>query len=236
MKVMFNIVKILILFLFIAGVFILLINKTFIHETYKDESMDGEGIKVSRFMYYTGLNKKDNLTGTFITPLNNNILETYRTNYLNSLSTCYGKYYYDEDNDITILNYDIIDNGLYRSVSINYSSKNYCSDEYLLHESWAIDYLNHGEYISGDLTDAYARALITVLSTTEQVANIIIDDDYKSSISLNVEYSDEKGKYTLTFSDFNENQLLVVKTYDDGDTQFVVYEINSVVSYLKTFS
>ena len=34
------------------------------------------------------------------------------------------------------------------SVSINYSSKNYCSDEYLLHESWAIDYLNHGEYIS----------------------------------------------------------------------------------------
>ena len=87
MKVIFNIVKILILFLFIAGVFILLINKTFIHETYKDESMDGEGIKVSRFMYYSGLNKKDNLTGTFITPLNNNILETYRTNYLNSLST-----------------------------------------------------------------------------------------------------------------------------------------------------
>ena len=234
MKLIFNIIKIAIVFLFMAGVFLLLINKTFIYEAYKEDVMAGEGIPISRFMYYQGLNS--NSTATFITPLSVNYLNTYRSNYLDNLENCYGKYYYDEDNDITILNYDIIDNGLYRSVSINYSSKNYCSDEYLLHESWAIDYLNHGEYISGDLTDAYARALITVLSTTEQVENIIIDDDYKSSISLNVEYSDEKGKYTLTFSDFNENQLLVVKTYDDGDTQFVVYEINSVVSYLKTFS
>ena len=134
MKLILNLIKIALVFLFMAGVFILLINKTFIYETYNEEGMKGEGIPISRFMYYQGLNS--NNTASFITPLSANYLNTYKNNYINDLEQCYGIYYYDANNEITITDYNIIDNSYYRTVSINFAYDNYCSDSYVLSDMW----------------------------------------------------------------------------------------------------
>ena len=40
------------------------------------------------------------------------------------------------------------------------------------------------------------------------------------------------GEYTLTFSDFSDSELLIVKE-DSKGRQFAVYEIADVVNYLK---
>lgn len=233
MKLIWGLIKIIIIFAFIAGIFMLLINKTFIYETYKDDAMKGEGIPISRFMYFVGLNS--NSTASFIAPFGKDTLDSYRNDYLKNLETCYGKYYYDADNEITINDYKIIDNGLYRTVSINFINDNYCSEDYVLDDKWIDDYLLRSNYVSGEITSVLTKALITTLSTLERVNDPIIDTDYESKISLEVTSSINQDEYTLTFSDFSENQLLVVKE-KDFIKQFAVYDFGGVVNYLNSLA
>lgn len=233
MKLIWGLIKIIIVFAFIAGVFMLLINKTFIYETYKDDVMKGEGIPISRFMYYVGLS--NNSTVTFIAPFGKEKLDSYRNDYLKNLESCYGKYYYDASNEITINNYKIIDNGLYRTVSINFVNDNYCSEDYVLKDSWINDYLSRSNYVSGDITSVLTKALVTTIGSLKRVDEVLIDDNYESEVSLKVISSIGQDEYTLTFSDFSSNQLLVVK--DDGITkQFAVYDCGGVVNYLNSLA
>ena len=230
MKLILNLIKIVLVFLFMAGAFILCINKTFIYENYNEEGMKGEGIPISRFMYYQGLSS--NNTASFITPLSANYLNTYKNDYINNLEQCYGIYYYDEDNDITLLNYNVRDNNYYRSVSINFAYDNYCSDEYVLSDMWVYEYNNVGHYVSGDISKEAMDSLINSVYLATRINDPIIDSDYESLISLEIICSTLETKYTLTFSDFNENQLLIIK--DDNETkQFAVYEIEGVVDFLN---
>ena len=74
MKLILNIITIGLVFLFMAGAFLLLINKTFIYETYKEDVMTGEGIPISRFMYYQETNNSGSI---FITPLSAVITFSY---------------------------------------------------------------------------------------------------------------------------------------------------------------
>lgn len=233
MKLIFGLIKIVLIFAFIAGIFMLLINKTFIYETYQDDAMKGEGIPISRYMYYVGLSS--NSTATFIAPLSQEYLDTYRNDYLKNLETCYGKYYYDANNEITVSSYNIVDNGLYRTVSINFINDNYCSDDYVLDDYWVEDYLNKSNYVSGDITSVLTKALITTVGSAKRIEEPIIDDDYESEISLSVTCSSAQKQYTLTFSDFAQDQLLVIKE-EDSHKQFAVYEFGGVVNYLNSLA
>ena len=231
MKLILNLIKIALVFLFMAGVFILLINKTFIYESYEEDIMKGDGIPISRFMYYQGLSK--DLTATFITPLSARYLNTYKSNYLNNLEQCYGKYYYDETNDITITNYNIIDNSYYRTIRISIANENYCSDDYVLSDMWVYEYNNVSNYVEGDITADSMDTLINTVYSAVRVNDPIINDDYESSVNLSVTCSNSGSEYTLTFSDFSDGELLIVK--DDGtNRQFAVYEIAGVVEFLNT--
>ena len=230
MKAIIGLIKLVLVFGFMAVAFLLLINKTFIYETYKEEEMQGEGIPISRFMYYQGLN---NNTATFITPLSANYLNTYRSNYLESLENCYGKYYYDEDNHITITLYRVVDNSYYRNVNIGFASGNYCSDDYVLSDMWVYEYNNVSSYVDGDIPASSMVNLINTVYTATRVNEPVIDDNYESQVSLTVNCKNDESNYTLTFSDFNENQLLIMKN-DGVQEQFAVYEVNNVVNYLNS--
>lgn len=231
MKTIIGFIKLVLVFGFMAIAFLLLINKTFIYDVYKeDELMQGSGIPISKFMYYQ---KRNNDTATFITPLNASYLTTYRNNYLENLDSCYGKYYYDDDNYITITNYKIIDNDYYRTVSISFDNGNYCSDEYVLSDMWVYEYNNVSSYVDGDIPASSMLNLINTVYASTRVSEPIINDDYESQVSLSVNCINEESKYTLTFSDFSENELLIVK--NDGELkQFAVYEIDNVVNYLNS--
>ena len=230
MKLILNIITIGLVFLFMAGAFLLLINKTFIYETYKEDVMTGEGIPISRFMYYQGVNS--NNTAIFITPLSANYLNTYRSNYLNDLEQCYGEYYWDEDNTITITKYQVIDNSYYRSVNIAFVEDNYCSDEYILSDMWVYEYNNVSDYVDGDISQVAMNALINTVYSAVRVSDPVIDDSYEKQINLVITCSNLDGEYTLTFSDFSDSELLIVKE-DSKGRQFAVYEIADVVNYLK---
>ena len=229
MKLILNIITIGLVFLFMAGAFLLLINKTFIYETYKEDVMTGEGIPISRFMYYQETNNSGSI---FITPLSANYLNTYRSNYLNDLEQCYGEYYWDEDNTITITKYQVIDNSYYRSVNIAFVEDNYCSDEYILSDMWVYEYNNVSDYVDGDISQVAMNALINTVYSAVRVSNPVIDDSYEKQINLVITCSNLDGEYTLTFSDFSDSELLIVKE-DSKGRQFAVYEIADVVNYLK---
>lgn len=229
MKLILNIITIGLVFLFMAGAFLLLINKTFIYETYKEDVMTGEGIPISRFMYYQETNNSGSI---FITPLSANYLNTYRSNYLNDLEQCYGEYYWDEDNTITITKYQVIDNNYYRSVNIAFVEDNYCSDEYILSDMWVYEYNNVSDYVDGDISQVAMNALINTVYSAVRVSDPVIDDSYEKQINLVITCSNLDGEYTLTFSDFSDSELLIVKE-DSKGRQFAVYEIADVVNYLK---
>ena len=102
---LFKLIKLLIVIIVVGGLFLLLTNKTFVYDTYKSDDVK-EGIPISRFMYV----RENNLDVIFYTFVGVEKLESVKAEYLKTLDECYGKYYYDKDNDITITNYEIKSN------------------------------------------------------------------------------------------------------------------------------
>lgn len=229
MKLIFRLIKIAIIFLIIGGCFYLLINKTFIYDVYKSEAMEGEGIPIKRFMYVIDDDKTND--AKFYTVLSNSTLESMRKDYLDGLELCYGKYYYDKNNKITITNFDIISNSYYREVKLSYVSDNYCSNDYKLSDMWVYDYINKSAYLSGDILEKNMTSLVDKIYTSKNVEPVV--KNYKNEYSYKVNCENNEEKYTLVFEDFSENELLV-KREVNGNTKFAVYEIENVKDYLKS--
>ncbi len=228
MKTIVSLIKVFLIFFVIGSLFFLLINKTFIYEVYKTEEMNSGGIPIKRFMY---LNDESEGKATFYTPYNISTLEQTKKSYLEKLESCYGKYYYDKDNNITIINYNINDDKYLRSVSIEYVKDNYCSTNYTLSDMWVYEFNNLSEYLSGDITEKAIIDIIKTIYKSKKQENPIIKD-YESKVSLSATCSTDGVKYNLIFQDFGENELLVKKV--SGDTiQFAVYEINGIIDYLN---
>lgn len=230
LKWMFGAIKLVLVFGFIALAFLLLINKTFINERYLEDFMLGEGIPINRFMYFQNIN--DDLTATFISPLNYETLNKARNDYLDGLEQCYDRYYYDIDNGITIIDYEISNNKYLRNISIHMANENYCSEDYKLSDMWLYDYENLSLYINGDITEDAMSELISTVHGAERIDNPSINDDYESRVILKVNASINGISYTLTFQDFSESELIVIKEMNNN-TQFGVYAIENVVDFLN---
>ena len=230
LKWMFGAIKLVLVFGFIALAFLLLINKTFINERYLEDFMLGEGIPINRFMYFQNIN--DDLTATFISPLNYETLNKARNDYLDGLEQCYDRYYYDRDNGITIIDYEISNNKYLRNISIHMANENYCSEDYKLSDMWLYDYENLSLYINGDITEDAMSELISTVHGAERIDNPSINDDYESRVILKVNASINGISYTLTFQDFSESELIVIKEMNNN-TQFGVYAIENVIDFLN---
>lgn len=230
LKWLFGAIKLVLVFGFIALAFLLLINKTFINERYLEDFMFGEGIPINRFMYFQNIN--DDLTATFISPLNYETLNKARNDYLDGLEQCYDRYYYDIDNGITIIDYEISNNKYLRNISIHMANENYCSEDYKLSDMWLYDYENLSLYINGDITEDAMSELISTVHGAEKIDNPSINDDYESRVILKVNASINGISYTLTFQDFSESELIVIKEMNNN-TQFGVYAIENVVDFLN---
>ena len=231
MKWIFGAIKLVLVFGFMALAFLLLINKTFINEVYLEDFMIGDGIPIKRFMYFQNINS--DLTANFITPLNYETLNNAKNSYLESLEKCYDRYYYDSNNAITIIDYDISNDKYLRSVSIYMANDNYCSEDYKLSDVWIYDYENLSLYANGDITQNAMSRVISTIHEAERVNNPTIVDDYEAEVILKVNASTESIGYTLTFQDFSENELLVIKQMNNK-IQFAVYTLENVIDFLNS--
>lgn len=225
---LFKLIKLLIVIIVVGGLFLLLTNKTFVYDTYKSDDVK-EGIPISRFMYV----RENNLDVTFYTFVSVEKLESVRDEYLKTLDECYGKYYYDKDNDITITNYEIKSNKYYKEGNISYVKDNYCSSEYKLSDMWVYEYNSLSAYLDGDISEKAMSSLIDKVYNSKRVEPVV--SDYKNEYSFKVNCDKNKEPYTLVFEDFGDNQLIVKKEVD-GKLIFAVYEINNVRSYLGGLS
>ena len=225
---LFKLIKLLIVIIVVGGLFLLLTNKTFVYDTYKSDDVK-EGIPISRFMYV----RENNLDVTFYTFVSVEKLESAKDEYLKTLDECYGKYYYDKDNDITITNYEIKSNKYYKEVNISYVKKNYCSSDYKLSDMWVYEYNSLSAYLDGDISEKAMSSLIDKVYNSKRVEPVV--SDYKNEYSFKVNCDKNKEPYTLVFEDFGDNQLIVKKEVD-GKLIFAVYEINNVRSYLGGLS
>lgn len=228
MKLIFKLIKIAIIFVFIGCAFLLLINKTFIYEAYKGPSMDSDGVSIPRFMYV--VENRDTLNAKFYTILSINDLNKSRDSYLNTLEKCYNKYYYDKSNNITITKYEIDDKKYYKEVILNYESGNLCSQDYVLSDMWVYEYISLSGYVSGDITEASMTKLIDKIYNSKRI-DVLTDS--VSEIEINVECDNNRGNYTLTFKDYGDNALLVIR-YENNETRFAVYEVEDVKNYLRS--
>ena len=227
MKLIFKLIKIIITLLVIGGLFYLFINKTFIYNVYKNDVMKS-GIPIKKFMYVKDDIK--NNKANFYTFWPSNSLEEEKDSYLKKLELCYGKYYYDKDNDVTITEYKINDKNYYKEVNISYVKDNYCSDEYKLSDMWVYEYNSLSAYLDGDISEKAMSGLIDKVYNSKNIEPVITD--YKNKYSLKVNCDKNGDKYSLIFEDFNDNQLLVKKEVN-GNIKFAVYEIEDVKMYLE---
>lgn len=227
MKLIFKLIKIIITLLVIGGLFYLFINKTFIYNVYKNDVIKS-GIPIKRFMYVKDDIK--NNKANFYTFWPSNSLEEEKDSYLKKLELCYGKYYYDKDNDVTITEYKINDKNYYREVNISYVKDNYCSSDYKLSDMWVYEYNSLSAYLDGDISEKAMTNLIDKVYNSKNIEPVITN--YKNKYSLKVNCDKNGDKYSLTFEDFNDNQLLVKKEVN-GNIKFAVYEIEDVKMYLE---
>lgn len=229
MKTILSLIKIAIIFGLICGCFFLLINQTFIYEVYKGELMEGDGITIPRFLYF--VSEDNDLNVKFYTPLSKSYITSGKDSYLNNLTKCYGKYYFDEDNNITITKYNIIDNSYYREITISYVIGNYCSDDYVLSDMWVYEYNTLSTYINGDISATAMNELINKIYNSSRINDPEITD-YKSQVEYKVTSKINGIEYEMYFSDFSANELLVIKKINNEE-YFGVYQIENVVDYLK---
>lgn len=228
MKSLFKLIKLLLTVFVVGIVALLFVNKTFIYEVYNSDDI-ASGIPIRRFTYL--YDNKDNSL-KFITPLSSNYLSSKKDDYLNGLESCFGMYYYDKDNDITITEYKIIDKDYFRNINISYVKDNYCGDKYVLSDMWFYEYINLTEFMSGDITEKAMNGLIDKLYNSKRVEDPIVKD-YDSKISLIVNLKLLDDDYTLTFSDFSQNELIVKKVMGENQ-EFVIYEVEDSLSYLNS--
>ena len=160
-------------------------------------------------------------------------LNNAKNSYLESLEKCYDRYYYDSNNAITIIDYDISNDKYLRSVSIYMANDNYCSEDYKLSDMWIYDYENLSLYVNGDITQNAMSRVISTIHEAERVNNPTIVDDYEAEVILKVNASTESIGYTLTFQDFSENELLVIKQMNNK-IQFAVYTLENVIDFLNS--
>ena len=229
MKTLFNIIKFLIIIAILGAVVILGTNKTFIYDHYSTEDMYEKGIPIKRFMYFL---EDNNNTVKFITPISITALNEEKDNYLNTLKNCYGKYYHDENNNITIMDYKITEDNRFNNVTIKYDYKNYCSEDYVLSDMWVYEYNSLSAFVSGSITEKAMIKLIGDIYDTKRVEDPKITD-YKSQVKIKVNCHARKYDYELVFEDFSENELKVTKLYEDHE-QFAVYTMENVVEYLNS--
>ncbi len=231
LKWLFGAIELVLIFGFMALAFLLLINKTFINEAYLEEFMLGDGIPIKRFMYFDNLS--NDLNASFITPLKYETLNEAKNSYLNSLEKCYDRYYYDSNNAITIIDYEINNNKYLRNVSIHMANDNYCGDEYKLSDMWIYEYDTLSLYVNGDITKDAMDVIIDKVYESEKVEDPAIVDEYEANVVFKVNASMEGNGYTLTFQDFSENELIVIREMKNK-TQFVVYNIENVIDFLNS--
>ena len=110
---------------------------------------------------------------------------------------------------------------------------NYCSEEYKLSDMWIYEYDTLSLYVTGDITDNAMSELINRVYESEKVEDPVIVDDYEANVTLKVDASMEGSGYTLTFQDFSENELIVIREMNNR-TQFVVYSIENVIDFLNS--
>lgn len=230
MKFLFSIVKVAISIGLALGLLLALINETFIYTVYKTDFMDADGISMPRFMYM--LDSSNDTKGDFITWNSKETLEENKTNYMSNLTNCYGKYYYDKENDITILDYKISDNGLYRTVNIKYDTVNYCSENYVLSDTWIYEYRELSKIEETNVSEASITRLIDVLNNAKRNINPVVDDSYKSSKSINLLLSLKTSKYSLEIKDFSENEIVVIRE-EANKKKFAVYEVGNAKATLE---
>lgn len=231
MKFIFSLIKVGICIGLALLALMLLINTTFLHEEFKTSDMAESGVPIPKFTYMLTTAKSTN--ASFITLASLEEINAKKESYLNNLTACYGLYYYDKANDITITKYNAIDNGAYRSMNISYAIENYCGEDYILSDSWIHEYNNYASLEESSISEAGVIDLIDKLFSAKRNINPIIDTSYKPATKIELFINHRDGKYYLEIKDISENEILVIKT-KANEKQFAVYEYPNAKNYLES--
>ena len=226
MKFIFKLIGVVISISAAVLLLALLINDTFIKTEFKMEGMNANGITIPRFLYLVN-NNPNNSTYHFYTFLPYENLTQAKDNYLKNLD------YYDKDNDITITKYNILNNNILKEVFIGIDYTNYCSERYVLSDTWLEDYKNTGKIYDLNITLSNLANLMNTLTQAKRNINPTINPNYKSEFSITYNYFQKNIHYYMEIKDASEDEILVIKTVNE-DKSFAIYEMPQAKEYLKS--
>ena len=116
---------------------------------------------------------------------------------------------------------------------IEYVLDNYCSDDYILSDSWIHEYNNYSKLEEISVSEASVIDLIGKLFSAKRNLSPVIPKDYKAEVTIELHAVQKDGKYYIDIKDFGENEILVVKT-KANQKQFAVYTYEGAKEYLKS--
>ncbi len=223
MKFLGKVISLVISFSLAIGLLTLLINDTF-------TKTELQGIPIPRFLY---LKDNSSLNYELYTFRKNTLLNETKNNYLKNLENCYGNYYYDQNNELTITKYEIIPHQFYQEVKINIDYKNYCSENYILSDTWLDEQKTVPRLMDLNISINNFNNLLDKISEAKRDLEPIINPSYHSEYIITYNYYLLNNHYYMEIKDINENEIVVIKTLNE-ESKFAVYEINTVKDYLKT--
>lgn len=234
LNVFLSIIVLLVISLIIVG----FSNKTFFKNYYPTTNSSGKKIKIPlpTLSYYR--NVKGKYEVTFDTLRSVESIRNILNNYVENLKPCYDEsYFYDQDLDITISKYSVLESFPFNKITLKYTEGNYCENEYVLPDNWIDEFIKKAEIIEINIKSC------TVLNNNVKCDEKTINKEYvinlfdftnkvnytrienKNNISINeskdhkiisVYYSIEKKNYVLSTFIY-DNEYLAFRITDEND-------------------
>ncbi|HOP65815.1 MAG TPA: hypothetical protein PLX66_02215 [Bacilli bacterium] len=210
---------ILIVVLLILGL-MLFKNKTFFKNSYKN-------IYLPKYSY---LYEESESEVKFISIKNYNKLENEINKYLENLNSCYDEnYFYDEDIRTTITGYTIEKYLFLKKITLKYVDINMCENEYVLSNSWNLEFLPNAIIEESNMYKCIAEECIKKEITTSDLETIFNHLTNSNTIRIanknNINMEDSEYYIDVYYFLNNQNYTMMIFEYD-GHLAFKVTDAN----------
>ena len=224
----------------IPFILLLITNKTFFKNYYSIRNNNEEVIKIPLPMFSYYVNEVD--SASFKTIRRVNKIIPIINNYIEGLQSCYDEsYFYDSNLDITISQYNVIDEFPINKIYLTYTLGNYCENQYVLDNDWANQFINDFEIEEASINEKTINKedVLELFEYIEQEDTFRVEN--KTIININEDVSNylvsvyyllDSKPYILEIFKYNDNQIAFKVTDANDHSKNAIYNISNDVNQI----
>lgn len=203
----------------------------FLRSSYNSEEIS---IQLPSFSFMV---KEEEAKLSFVNFLSFKNVDNQKNSYLDKLTSCYDEsYFYDSENDITILKYEVKNGDFIRTINIEYEKGNKCENEFVLDSDWYLElYDKNISSMEILVCDLECEAYKIDSSDHDKVLNYFFGTDF-TRIN-NKERLNKDGKYILNI--YYDYHIIEIFKYDNYYLAFNMIDENdaskNAINYYEDF-